>query len=108
MQAIRRHCGTVPAARCACADPDEDSGPGEDHQEGRDQGGVKFRKSARHLAAIIHRETVRVLALPEVRERFGAIGMAVIGNTPTEFGAVITAEMPQWAKVIRDARMKAD
>ena len=29
--------------------------------------------------------------------------MEVIGNTPAEFAAVIAAETPQWAKVIRDA-----
>jgi tripartite-type tricarboxylate transporter receptor subunit TctC len=56
----------------------------------------------------IHRETVRILALPEVRQRFDAIGMAVIGNTPAEFAAVIAAETPQWAKVIRDAGVKAE
>jgi tripartite-type tricarboxylate transporter receptor subunit TctC len=56
----------------------------------------------------IHREAVRILALPEVRQRFDAIGMAVIGNTPAEFAAVIAAETPQWAKVIKDAGVKAE
>jgi tripartite-type tricarboxylate transporter receptor subunit TctC len=30
----------------------------------------------------------------------------VIGNTPAELAAVITAETPQWAKVIKDAGIK--
>ena len=56
----------------------------------------------------LHRETVRILALPEVRKRFGDLGMDVIGNTPAEFAAVIKAETPQWAKVIKDAGIKAE
>ena len=56
----------------------------------------------------LHRETVRILALPEIRKRFDDIGMEPIGNTPAEFAAVIAAETPQWAKVIRDAGVKAE
>jgi tripartite-type tricarboxylate transporter receptor subunit TctC len=55
----------------------------------------------------LHRESVRILALPEVRKRFDELGIEVIGNTPAEFAAVIAAETPQWAKVIRDAGVKA-
>ena len=55
----------------------------------------------------LHQETVRILARADVRERFDMLGMAPIGNTPAEFAAVIAAETPQWAKVIRDAGIKA-
>ena len=54
----------------------------------------------------LHRETVRILAPPEVRKRFEDLGMDVIGNTPAEFAAVIAAETPHRAKVIRDAGVK--
>jgi tripartite-type tricarboxylate transporter receptor subunit TctC len=55
----------------------------------------------------LHRETVRILALADVRQRFGDLGMEAVGNTPAEFAAVITSETPFWAKVIRDAGIKA-
>jgi len=55
----------------------------------------------------LHRESVRILALPDVRKRFEDLGIEVIGNTPAEFAAVIAAETPQWAKLIRDAGIKA-
>jgi tripartite-type tricarboxylate transporter receptor subunit TctC len=42
-----------------------------------------------------------------VRKRFDELGMEVIGNTPAEFAAVIKAETPQWAKVIKEAGIKA-
>jgi tripartite-type tricarboxylate transporter receptor subunit TctC len=54
----------------------------------------------------LHRETVRILALPEVRKRFDTLGMEPVGNTPAEFAAEIARETPQWAKVIRDAGIK--
>jgi tripartite-type tricarboxylate transporter receptor subunit TctC len=54
----------------------------------------------------LHRESVRILALPDVRKRFDELGIEVIGNTPAEFAAAIAAETPQWAKVIRDAGIK--
>jgi tripartite-type tricarboxylate transporter receptor subunit TctC len=55
----------------------------------------------------LHRETVRILAMPDVRKRFDELGLDPIGNTPAEFAAAIRAETPQWAKVIRDAGIKA-
>ncbi len=55
----------------------------------------------------IHQDTVKVLAMPDVRKKLNDIGMEVIGNSPKEFAAAITAETPQWAKVIKDAGIAA-
>jgi tripartite-type tricarboxylate transporter receptor subunit TctC len=55
----------------------------------------------------VHRETARTLALPDVRKRLEELGLDVIGNTPAEFAAVIKAEIPQWAAVIKGAGIKA-
>jgi tripartite-type tricarboxylate transporter receptor subunit TctC len=54
----------------------------------------------------LHRETMRILALPDVRRIFDDQGLAVIGSTPAEFAAVIKDEGQQWAKVIKDAGLK--
>jgi tripartite-type tricarboxylate transporter receptor subunit TctC len=54
----------------------------------------------------LHAETIRILALPDVRKKFDDLGMETIGNTPTEFAAVIKAEIPHWAKVIKDSGTK--
>jgi hypothetical protein len=56
----------------------------------------------------LHRETVRILALPEMRKRFDDIGIEPVGSSPAEFSAVITAELPKWAKVIREAGIRLD
>jgi tripartite-type tricarboxylate transporter receptor subunit TctC len=61
-------------------------------------------------AAIIdklHHETVRVLALPDIRKKFDELGLDPVGNSPAEFAALIKAEIPSWAKVIKDAGIKA-
>jgi tripartite-type tricarboxylate transporter receptor subunit TctC len=60
-------------------------------------------------AAIIdklHDETVKVLAMPDVRKTMEQQGLDIIGNSPAEFAAAIKTETPQWAKVIKDAGLK--
>jgi tripartite-type tricarboxylate transporter receptor subunit TctC len=54
----------------------------------------------------LHDETVKALAMPQVRKKFDELGLEVVGNTPSEFAAVIKKEIPEWAKVIRDAGIK--
>jgi len=54
----------------------------------------------------IHQDTLKVLALADVRAKLSDIGMEVIGNSPAEFAAAIKTETPQWAKVIKDAAIK--
>jgi tripartite-type tricarboxylate transporter receptor subunit TctC len=60
-------------------------------------------------AAIIerlHHEAVKVLALPGLRGKFEELGMQLIGSSPGQFASAIRAEVPCWAKVIADARIK--
>jgi tripartite-type tricarboxylate transporter receptor subunit TctC len=54
----------------------------------------------------LHREALRILALPDVRKKFEDQGLVVVGNTPAEFAALIKAEGAQWAKVIKEAGLK--
>jgi tripartite-type tricarboxylate transporter receptor subunit TctC len=51
----------------------------------------------------LHDETVKTLAMPEVRKKFGELGIEPVGNSRAEFAAVIKKEIPEWAKVIKDA-----
>jgi tripartite-type tricarboxylate transporter receptor subunit TctC len=55
----------------------------------------------------IYRDTARVLAQDDLRRRLADIGVVVIGNSPAEFSAALKAEAVQWAKVIKDAGIKA-
>jgi tripartite-type tricarboxylate transporter receptor subunit TctC len=49
----------------------------------------------------LHRELVRVVALPDVRDRLTALGFTPIAGTPKQFADRITWEIDKWAKVIR-------
>jgi len=53
-------------------------------------------------------DIVKMVALPEVKQRLEALGFAPVANTPDEFGARIKAEIARWGKVVRDAHIKAD
>ncbi len=55
----------------------------------------------------IHRDTVRVLAQGDLRQRLADIGVVTIGNSPAEFSAALKAEAVQWAKLIKEAGIRA-
>jgi tripartite-type tricarboxylate transporter receptor subunit TctC len=54
----------------------------------------------------LHKETVRILALPDVKAKLEGLGVQLVGNTPAEFAALIGTETPAWAKVIKQAGIK--
>jgi tripartite-type tricarboxylate transporter receptor subunit TctC len=56
----------------------------------------------------LHLETVKALALPDLRAKFADLGMEVIGNSPDEFAAAIKSESPKWAKVIKATGITPD
>jgi tripartite-type tricarboxylate transporter receptor subunit TctC len=55
----------------------------------------------------LHREIVKVVAMPDVRARLLALGFEPIGSTPKQFAERIRWEIDKWAKVIRAAGIKA-
>src|SRR5450759_1800937 len=60
------------------------------------------------IIATLHGEVVKTLKLPDVLERFAALGLDPVGNSPQEFGAYIRSELAKWAKVVKDANIKVD
>ena len=56
----------------------------------------------------LHLETVKALALPDLRAKLADLGLEGIGNSPDEFAAVIKSEIPKWAKVIKESGMKPE
>jgi tripartite-type tricarboxylate transporter receptor subunit TctC len=53
-------------------------------------------------------EVTRIVRSDETRARLDAMGTFAGGGTPEEFDAFIAAETAKWAKVIKDAGVKAD
>ncbi len=57
----------------------------------------------------LYRETVRILALPDVKTAYLNGGMeTVISNSPAEFAGYIRSERDKWAKVIKAANIRIE
>ncbi len=53
-------------------------------------------------------ETQRILNLPDVRERFAALGAEPVGSSPQEFAQHVQREIAKWAAVVKQSGAKAD
>jgi tripartite-type tricarboxylate transporter receptor subunit TctC len=60
------------------------------------------------IVARLNAETVRIVGLPELRERTRSQGIELAGSTPEEFGAFMRADIARWTKAIRELRITAD
>ena len=60
------------------------------------------------IVQLLHREMTKALATPDVREPLAARGVEVIGSTPEEFVKHIRSETEKWAKVIKEANIRAN
>ncbi len=70
-----------------------------------------FHAPARTPAGAVRKfrkEVVRVLGLPEMRERMAAMAIDPSGNTPEEYRRIIAADIAKWTAVARAANIKAD
>jgi tripartite-type tricarboxylate transporter receptor subunit TctC len=60
------------------------------------------------IIARLSAETAKVMASPELKERFAALGMEPLTSTPAQFASHIRSETTKWAKVVRDSGAKAE
>jgi len=54
----------------------------------------------------VYQDTAKALNSPDIRKRFGDIGMAPVGNRPDELAAAIKQESQKWAKIIRERKLQ--
>jgi tripartite-type tricarboxylate transporter receptor subunit TctC len=55
------------------------------------------------LITRLNREIVRVLAMPDVKEKFFNLGVETIGSTPEGLASMLKSEITKWGKVVKDA-----
>jgi len=63
---------------------------------------------ARPIVERLHGEIGQIMRSPEMRERLVGLGAEVLTSTPEEFSAYIRSEIGKWAKVVRDAKIRAE
>ena len=51
----------------------------------------------------LHKSVMHALAASEVKERFAALGLVVVGNTPEEFARVVKTDVEKFRKVILES-----
>ena len=56
----------------------------------------------------LHAEIAKILAEPEMRERFDKLGMEASGMTPAQFADFQKAEIVKWGRVVKTAGIKVD
>jgi tripartite-type tricarboxylate transporter receptor subunit TctC len=52
-------------------------------------------------------EAFRIVSSDDMREKFGKIGLDVVNDAPEAFATIIRTDIAKWAKVIKDAGIKA-
>jgi tripartite-type tricarboxylate transporter receptor subunit TctC len=61
------------------------------------------RHTPKDTINLLHRELVRTVAMPDVKQRLSALSFEPVANAPEELGAWIQTEVGRWVKVIHDA-----
>jgi tripartite-type tricarboxylate transporter receptor subunit TctC len=64
-------------------------------------------RTPKEIIALLNREIIKIIALPDMRERLVTLGFEPVGNTPEECAAQFRTELAKWAKIIRAASIKA-
>jgi tripartite-type tricarboxylate transporter receptor subunit TctC len=62
----------------------------------------------KEVVATLHRATAAALADAEVRKALNDLGVDVVANSPDEFRAYITSEIPKWAAIVKASGAKVD
>lgn len=56
----------------------------------------------------LHSEIVKIVKLPDVRDRFLSLGGEPVGSTPEQFAVFFRNEVAKWGKVVRESGARAD
>jgi len=65
-------------------------------------------KTPAALVGKVSEDLARAVRLPDVQERFAALGIEPVGNSPQQFDRFFRAEVEKWAKVIRQTGIRAN
>jgi len=64
--------------------------------------------TSKDIIARLHAETVKVMALPDVKERLFNAGFEVVTSNPEQFAAFTRSEIQKWGKLVRATGLKIE
>jgi tripartite-type tricarboxylate transporter receptor subunit TctC len=56
----------------------------------------------------MHREVVKLMQLPDVKERMAALGFDIVADSQAEFAKTVNDEIAKWGKAIRAANIRVE
>src|SRR6266540_5663075 len=62
----------------------------------------------KEIITLLNHEIVKIIALPDMKERLATLGYEPVANTPDACAAQLRAELAKWTKVIRAAGIRAE
>jgi tripartite-type tricarboxylate transporter receptor subunit TctC len=65
-------------------------------------------RTPKPIVSQLHAELVRIVKLPEVKDRLSSDGAEPVGSSPQEFSAYVDAELKKWKSVVIKAGIRAD
>jgi tripartite-type tricarboxylate transporter receptor subunit TctC len=79
-----------------------------DHEVAFWTGGLVPVGTPAPVVAFLHAQFVKVMSLPNVKERLAELGFEPALSTPDEFAAHIRKESDAWRAVVRDASIRIE
>ncbi|MBI4207974.1 MAG: tripartite tricarboxylate transporter substrate binding protein [Betaproteobacteria bacterium] len=64
--------------------------------------------TSKDIVGRLHGETIKVLGLPDVKERLFAAGFEIVTSTPEQFAAFTRNEIQKWGKLVKAASLRVD
>ena len=71
-------------------------------------GAVAPAGTPKPIIDLLSRELIRIVALPDVKEKLTTLGFTPVGSTPDELAAQIRFDIDRWGKVVREAGIKVE
>lgn len=65
-------------------------------------------KTPKEIVALLNREIVAILKMPDVAEKLNMQGALPVGDTPEQFAVYIKDEIAKWGAVVRSANIKVE
>jgi len=65
-------------------------------------------RTPREIIGRINGGVVRILRQPDVQERLTGLGIEIVGSSPDELARHIRAEIPKWARVVKQSGARVD